>query len=245
MQAVRCRGVTREFRNGDDRALVLRGVDLDVSAGEMTLIAGPSGCGKTTLLSVITGLLAPSGGEVTVLGQALSRMSGAEMVLFRRRNLGLVSQQFSLLPPLTIAENVAVPLLAAGVRRRDAVARASEILASLGLGNRLKALPAVLSVGQQQRVAVARALVHDPRLVVCDEPTSALDGETGEAVMEMLLKIAVHPDRAILVVTHDQRVFPFADRIAWMNDGSIVRTEEVRPQTVRNANALARGKRAC
>ena len=223
--AVSCRQVKKEFGTGDNRALVLRGVDFDVRFGEMTMLVGPSGCGKTTLLSVIAGLLDATGGEIAVLGQNMDELSGSDSVLFRRKNLGFVFQQYNLLPALSAAENAAVPLLAAGVPRKKAVDQASALLAELGLEQRLRALPSQLSGGQQQRVALARALVHEPRLIVCDEPTSALDHETGQAVMDLLTKVAVRDDRAVIVVTHDSRVFDFADRIAHMDDGRIVKTE--------------------
>jgi len=147
--------------------------------------------------------------------------------LFRRKNLGFVFQQYNLLPPLTAVENAAVPLLAAGMTRRAAMAKASELLIELGLASRLSTRPAQLSGGEQQRVALARALVHEPRLVVCDEPTSALDARTGYSVMELLTKVAVRSDRAVIVVTHDNRVFEFADRICQMEDGRIVKTENM------------------
>jgi len=223
--AVSCKQVTKEFGTGENRALVLRGVDFDVRFGEMTLLVGPSGCGKTTLLSVIAGLLDATTGHISVLGQNLAELSGSESVTFRRKSLGFVFQQYNLLPALTAAENAAVPLLAAGVPRKRAVDQASAVLSDLGLEHRLRALPSQLSGGQQQRVALARALVHEPRLIVCDEPTSALDHESGHAVMELLTKTAVRNDRAVIVVTHDSRVFDFADRIAHMDDGRIVRTE--------------------
>src|SRR6266568_1851727 len=226
--AVVCRQVTKDFGDGESQVRVLRGVDLDVPFGEMTLLVGPSGCGKTTLLSVVAGLLNSTSGEVAVLGEDASRMSGGQAVQFRRRNIGFVFQQYNLLPALTAAENAAVPLFAAGVPKKKAVAAASDLLSQLGLGERLHALPSQLSGGQQQRVALARALVHEPRLVVCDEPTSALDHDTGEAVMELLANSAVHPDRAVVVVTHDSRVFQFADSVAYMDDGRIVKTESRR-----------------
>ncbi len=226
--AVSCRQVQKEFGAGDNRTLVLRGVDFDVRFGEMTFLVGPSGCGKTTLLSVIAGLLDASAGEISVLGQNMEDLSGSESVLFRRRNLGFVFQQYNLLPALTAAENAAIPLLAAGVPRKRAVEQSSALLAELGLEHRLHALPSQLSGGQQQRVALARALVHDPRLIVCDEPTSALDHESGHAVMDLLTRVAVRNDRAVVVVTHDSRVFEFADRIAHMDDGRIVRNEVTR-----------------
>jgi len=216
---------------------VLRGVDLAVPFGEMTLLVGPSGCGKTTLLSVVAGLLNANSGEVTVLGRDVNGMPGSAAIQFRRRNIGFVFQQYNLLPALTAAENAAVPLLAAGVPKKKAVAAASDLLSLLGLAERLHALPSQLSGGQQQRVALARALVHEPRLVVCDEPTSALDHETGNAVMELLTNVAVRPDRAVVVVTHDSRVFQFADRIAHMDDGRIVETSGAGLQPARQFHA--------
>jgi putative ABC transport system ATP-binding protein len=222
--AVSVRDVRKYFGQGDTRVEALRGVDLSVRAGELSFLVGPSGCGKTTLLSVIAGILEPSGGDVTVLGVQVLGLSGRDRVLFRRRNLGFVFQQYNLLPALTAAENVAVPLLAAGARRASALERATELLGRLGLAARVAALPSTLSGGQQQRVAIARALVHEPRLVVCDEPTAALDHESGEAVMTLLSESVVRPGRAVIVVTHDARVLHHADSIARMDDGRIVET---------------------
>ena len=144
---------------------------------------------------------------------------------FRGDNIGFVFQQYNLLPALTAAENAAVPLLIAGRPRHAAIAKANELLTTLGLGDRAGALPAQLSGGQQQRVAIARALIHEPRLLVCDEPTSALDGHAGQAVMELLCKVAVQPGRGVIVVTHDNRVFGFGDRIVTMSDGRVMRVE--------------------
>jgi len=171
------------------------------------------GCGKTTLLSVIAGLLDNSEGELEVLGETPAQMDQQERILFRRRNLGFVFQQYNLLPALNAAENVAVPLLAAGMKRKDAVDEAAVLLAQLGMEDRALSLPSQLSGGQPQRVALARVLVHKPRLIVCDEPTSALDAKTGHTVMELLSEVAVRPDRAVVVVTHESRVFDFADTI--------------------------------
>ena len=219
--AVRVRGVTKDFGSGTSQTRALRGVNLDVPYGELLMLVGPSGCGKTTLVSIIAGTLEPSAGEVRVLGQDLLGMRRSQIVRFRRDNVGFVFQSFNLLPALTAAENAAVPLLIAGWRRRDAVEAAAAVLDELGLGHRLAALPSELSGGQQQRVAIARALVHEPRLLVCDEPTSALDAENGRITMELIERIAVKPGRAVIVVTHDSRVFAFADRIASMEDGRI------------------------
>ena len=219
--AVRVRGVTKEFGTGGSLTRALRGVDLDVAYGELMILAGPSGCGKTTLVSIVAGTLEPSDGEVHVLGRDLVAMSNGRKVRFRRENVGFVFQAFNLLPSLTAAENAAVPLLIAGWSRPRAVEAASEILAELGLGDRLANLPSELSGGQQQRVAIARALVHEPRLIVCDEPTSALDAENGRITKELISRVGVQPDRAVIVVTHDSRVYSFADRIANMEDGRI------------------------
>lgn len=224
--AVRCRSVHKHFGDGDRRIHVLRGVDFEVNQGQLSFLVGPSGCGKTTLISVIAGLLDTTDGQVELFGEKPEAMRANERILFRRHNLGFVFQQYNLLPALTAAENAAVPLLAAGVKRKEAVDRATALLVRLGLESRAGTLPGKLSGGQQQRVALARALVHEPRLIVCDEPTAALDHATGEAVMELLAGSAVHPDRAVIVVTHDNRVFHFADSIAHMDDGRILRTEQ-------------------
>jgi putative ABC transport system ATP-binding protein len=228
--AVACRGVTKVFGTGEARVEALRGVELDVALGQMTMLVGPSGCGKTTLLSVIAGLLDRTAGEIHVLGVDTAMLSGAQRIEFRRRNVGFVFQQYNLLPALTAAENAAVPLLVGGMARRRAVEQAAELLDGLGLADRSHALPAELSGGQQQRVAFARALIHAPRLIVCDEPTAALDADTGKRVMEALTQVAVRPDRAVIVVTHDNRIFGFADRIAHMEDGRIVQVETPRKE---------------
>jgi putative ABC transport system ATP-binding protein len=220
-QAVLCRDVTKEFGAGDTRTLALRGVDLEVFTGEMTLLVGPSGCGKTTLISIIAGLLNPTAGEVSVLGQPLHRITNGRLVAFRGKEIGFVFQQYNLLPALTAAENAAVPLLIAGWPRLQAVEKAKSVLDMVGLGNRVHSFAHQLSGGQQQRVAIARALVHEPRLLVCDEPTAALDAQSGKTVMELLRKVAVQPGRAVIVVTHDNRVLTFGDRIVTMSDGQI------------------------
>ena len=223
--AVDCRGLTKHFGRGDTGLFALRGVDLTVCPGELTLLVGPSGCGKTTLLSVMAGILNPTDGSVRVLGEDLMQMSDSRKVDFRGRNIGFVFQQFNLLPALTAAENVTVPLIIAGWSKRRAMAASRLLLHQMDMSDRADAIPAELSGGQQQRVAIARALVHEPRLVVCDEPTSAIDHQTGKRIMDLLRRIAVQHDRAVIVVTHDRRVFDFANRIAHMDDGRIVDVE--------------------
>ena len=221
--AVLCRGITKVYGRGDNEVHALRGIDIDVARGELLMLIGPSGCGKTTLISVMAGILDATDGTCVVLGEDMRRVRGRARTRFRGRNIGFVFQQFNLLPSLTAAENVAIPLMLNGVGRKAAVRRARELLARVGLGERHRSLPSQLSGGQQQRVAIARALVHDPKLIVCDEPTSALDHETGHQVMELLREVAVGPDRTLIIVTHDARIFEFADRIARMDDGRIVR----------------------
>jgi putative ABC transport system ATP-binding protein len=223
--AVSCRGVVKDAVNGGARTRILHGVDLDVHAGELTLLMGASGCGKTTLISSIAGILATEGGSIEVFGMDLRKLKRTNLVHFRGINFGIVFQKLNLFPSLTVAENVAVPLLVQGERAVRAAARATELLHSVDLGRHVDKYPPQLSVGEQQRVAIARALVHNPRLVICDEPTAALDAASGRAVVELLRRIALNPNRAVIVVTHDNRIVPFADRIAHMSDGRITRVE--------------------
>jgi putative ABC transport system ATP-binding protein len=223
--AVACRQIVKVFGEGDTKTVALNGVDLDVYPGQMTLLVGQSGCGKTTLISIIAGLLNATSGALSVLGQDLIRMKGTPLVKFRQKNIGFVFQQYNLLPTLTAVENAAIPLIIAGVPRRKALATSQEILASVGLENRLHLLPSQLSGGQQQRVAIARALVHEPNLLVCDEPTAALDAQSGQTVMQLLRRVALQPQRAVIVVTHDNRVFGYGDRIIHMDDGIVTQVE--------------------
>ncbi|MHA3061405.1 ABC transporter ATP-binding protein [Acinetobacter sp. ANC 4636] len=229
--AIKCSGVTKDYGIGDAKVTALRGINLDVYRGELLILAGPSGCGKTTLISIIGGILKRDAGNCTILGKDLENMNTAERARFRGTSIGFVFQNFNLLPSLTIAENVAVPLLISGEDRKFALQRAGVVLEQVGLSEREDALPSQLSGGQQQRVAIARALVHEPKIIICDEPTSNLDHATGHAMMEILRNVAQAPDRALVVVTHDTRIYEFADRIAYMDDGKIakvtIETEEV------------------
>ncbi len=219
--AVACRDVVKGFGSGDARVMALRGVTLEVRAGEMTLLVGPSGCGKTTLISAIAGMLTPESGDIAVFGEKLRALSRRKLTAFRGATVGFVFQQFNLLPALTATENASIPLRVLGRPASEANRRAAELLDRLGLAEHRNRFPTELSGGQQQRVAIARALVHDPRLVVCDEPTASLDAANGQAAMALLRELAIKPGRAVIVVTHDERIFRFADRIAHMADGHI------------------------
>lgn len=215
------RGVRKGFGSGGTRIEVLHGVDLDVRLGELMLLAGPSGCGKTTLLTLIGGLLDADAGSILLFNERIDQMNAAKKTIFRRDHIGFVFQQFNLVPTLTAAENAAVPLLIKEVNRKEAVKKAAVMLERVGLGARLNSLPNKLSGGEQQRVAIARSLIADPKLLICDEPTASLDGDTGKKVMDTLCEVALRPDRCIIVVTHDARYFSYGNRIARMLDGRI------------------------
>jgi putative ABC transport system ATP-binding protein len=219
--AVECTGVKKVFGSGASEVQALRGIDLQVKDGEIMMLVGPSGCGKTTLISVIAGVLDATEGECKVFGQTMQDMTNDARTRYRGKNIGFVFQQFNLIPSLTLKENVGIPLMINGLSYDNALSRAQEALSKVGLGDRTNDRPAQLSGGQQQRVAIARALVHSPRLIVCDEPTSALDHKTGQHVVELLREIATGEGRALIIVTHDSRIFQYADRIARMDDGHV------------------------
>lgn len=219
--AVTCRELTKTYGEGETAVQALRGIDLEIHAGELMMLVGPSGCGKTTLISIIAGILHPSTGICDVFGSQPNALTEAARTSWRRDHIGFVFQSFNLMPALTAAENVSIPLLVQGIGRTEALKRAEEMLVRVGLSDRRQSLPAQLSGGQQQRVAIARALVHQPKLVVCDEPTSALDHETGHQVMGVLREVATAEERALVVVTHDARIFEFADRMARLDDGRV------------------------
>jgi putative ABC transport system ATP-binding protein len=225
--AVSLRGIVKSFGTGDTKVTVLRGIDLDIYLGEMLLLVGESGGGKTTLLSAIAGILDVDEGDIDVLGVPLSDLPAGKRTTFRGQTMGFIYQQFNLLPALTAAENVAVPLLIQKISRSAALRRARAMLDRVGLGDRAEFLPKNLSGGQQQRVAIARALVNEPRLLICDEPTAALDGPNGQKIMELLREVGRAPDRCVVIVTHDSRIFHFGDRIANLTDGRIVSIESI------------------
>ncbi len=225
------RAVDKSFGDGPDRIDVLKKVNLQACTGEIMMLVGPSGCGKTTLLSAIAGTLRVDAGNIQVFGSALETMSGGGLTRFRSTHIGFIFQQFNLIPTLSVAENVGIPLLIQGVSASKALDRSRAILDKVGLGTRWKERPNKLSGGEQQRVAIARALVHEPPLVICDEPTAALDARNGEIVLDLFRQVARSPERAVIIVTHDNRIFPYADRIARMDDGEIIEvSEQAHPQ---------------
>jgi putative ABC transport system ATP-binding protein len=219
--AIECLGITKSFKVGDTAVEVLHDVNVSVNSGELTYLVGESGSGKTTLISIIAGILYPTRGNVHVFESDIYRLSDSDLVRFRLSNIGFIFQQYNLLPTLTAAENAAIPLIAAGMKRSEAVEHAMVLLEKLNIANQADKYPRAMSGGQQQRVAIARALVHSPRLVVCDEPTAALDAKSGRRVMDLLREVALADDRAVIIVTHDNRIFDMADRILAMEDGRI------------------------
>jgi len=228
--SISCRAITKTFGSGDATVHALRGVDLEARWGEVMALVGPSGCGKTTLISILAGLLQRDQGDLSVLGDDPSSMGSHERTKWRGRNVGFIFQQFNLIPQVSVVENVAVPLLLQDTARREALDRSAALLAEVGLKGRERSRPTKLSGGQQQRVAIARALVSNPRLLVCDEPTSALDGATGQRVMGLIRDIAAHGERVVILVTHDERIFHFADRIVHMDDGLVTRVADAKSE---------------
>lgn len=218
---VECRDIKKTFGSGAGEVQALREIDISVRERETMMVVGPSGCGKTTLISVIAGVLDATDGECKVFGESMQKMSNEHRTRYRGKNIGFVFQQFNLIPSLTLRENVAIPLLINGMNYDKAMSLADEALGRVDIRDRASDRPTELSGGQQQRVAIARAIVHSPRLVVCDEPTSALDHATGQHIVELLREVAAGEGRALIVVTHDSRIFQYADRIARMDDGRI------------------------
>lgn len=221
--AISCQNIIKTYDTDGQIVTALNGINVEIGLGELMMLVGPSGCGKTTLISIIAGILNQDSGQCLLFGEDFQVLTNKEQLRFRAHNIGFVFQAYNLLPALNAIENVSVPLIINGTKRAIAEQKAKEILEQMGLSERMKALPAQLSGGQQQRVAIARALVHSPRLIVCDEPTSALDHKSGHIIMTLLKSIALQHDRALVIVTHDARIFNFADRIAEMDDGHIIK----------------------
>jgi len=220
--AIKIRGLVKSFGSGDTKITVLKGIDLDIRLGELLLLVGESGGGKTTLLSAIAGILDVDEGELEVLGVPLPLLSGRKKTRFRGQTMGFVYQQFNLLPALTAAENVAVPLLIHGASRQAALDRARAMLERVGLGDRADFVPAKLSGGQQQRVAIARSLCMKPKVMLFDEPTSALDPEMVKEVLDVMINLA-EEGMTMIVVSHEMGFAKsVAHRVIFMDFGQFV-----------------------
>ncbi len=217
--------VAKVLGSGAAKVAALKGVSLTLHGGELTLLMGPSGSGKTTLLSILGCMLTPTAGTVRVCGHSTAGADPEDLALLRREHIGFVFQSFHLFPTLSATDNVRLALDVRGERSRSAKAKSREALARVGLPHKIRAFPGELSGGEQQRVAIARAIVGNPSIILADEPTAALDGENGQAVMKILTGIAREQGRAVLIVTHDPRLLPFADRVVHIEDGRIVREE--------------------
>jgi len=222
---IRAKGLTKIYREGATELRALQGVDLEVRAGELTMLMGPSGSGKTTLLSILGCILGATEGKLEVLGEEVSSLPERELPRIRRAAIGFVFQGFNLFPTLTAAENVTLALDVRGVQSTKAKQRSEELLAEVGLAEKARSFPADLSGGQKQRVAIARALAGDPPILLADEPTAALDSVSGRTVIELLQRLAREDGRAVVMVTHDPRVLSYGDRIIRMEDGRIVGEE--------------------
>ncbi len=224
-ELLRVHNVSKTFGTGHTAVKALNGIHLHVMPGDIVLIMGPSGSGKTTLLTIAGGLLKPTSGEVTINGQDIVPMSETELPTVRRDNIGFVFQSFNLLDALTALENVEVALFLRGIKGIQAQQRATELLTRLGLKERLHFRPNQLSGGEKQRVAVARALANDPKIILADEPTANLDAKNGHDVMLLLCQIACQEQRGIVIVSHDNRLRSVAKRVIMIEDGRLVREE--------------------
>jgi len=221
--------VVKELGSGAGLVIALKGVSIELVPGELTLLMGPSGSGKTTLLSILGCIMAPTSGTLTIAGKQIAGLGPEELARIRRDHIGFIFQSYNLFPTLNAIENVRIALDVRGITGFAATSRAEEVLRDVGLGHRLTNYPGNLSGGEQQRVAVARAIASSPDIVLADEPTAALDSENGHAVMALLSRIAKEQQRSVLAVTHDPRTLGYADRVVRIEDGKIV-GEERRPE---------------
>jgi putative ABC transport system ATP-binding protein len=219
--------IVKFLGHGAGQVQALKGVSLELRGGELVLLMGPSGSGKTTLLSILGCLMTPASGTVRVRGQSIATADPEMLAKLRRDHIGFIFQSYHLFPTLTAEDNVRLALDVRGERSRRAAKAARDVLAMVGLAHKAKSFPSELSGGEQQRVAIARAIVGDAKAILADEPTGALDGKNGQAIMTLLAQIAKDQSRGVLVVTHDPRVVPFADRIVHIEDGKIVGEEAV------------------
>jgi putative ABC transport system ATP-binding protein len=224
--AIEAASLTKWFGSDDARTMAVREVSFDAYFGEMLYIVGPSGSGKTTLLSMISGILRPNAGAVKIEGVDIWGLSTDELAEFRLHKIGFVFQDYHLFPRLTTAENVAIPLILQHRPWDDALSEARKDLEVVGLKERAELPPVKLSGGEQQRVAISRALVSRPDILIFDEPTASLDGETGRNIVSFVRQHILSDQRCIVMVTHDSRIFEFADRIMRMEDGQLKAIEQ-------------------
>jgi putative ABC transport system ATP-binding protein len=220
--AIQCLDVKKSYGTGENVVEALKSTSLEVETGQLTLLVGPSGSGKTTLISIMATILTPDAGELVLLDQNMKGKTDNEKALFRSKNIGMVFQSLYLIPTLTIAENISLPLVISGMSEKKAMEESMKLLEKVHLSHRSNVSPSALSKGQQQKIAIARAMVNGGSIIICDEPTSALDHTAGFEIMEFLHTLAQDPTKAVVVVTHDPRIFKYADRVIQMCDGEIV-----------------------
>lgn len=221
MKTVECIGIKKFFPECEGKTEALRGIDLVIFEKTLTLLVGPSGSGKTTLLSILETILTPDEGDLFILGNHVNKMSEFEKANLRNKNIGVVFQALHLIPTLTILENVILPLTIKGEDKFPSQKKGLSLLSRLGIKNKINSFPSQLSIGEQERAAIARALINDPKIILCDEPTGSLDQANGHAFMSILRDLVSLESRTVLVVTHDNRIFSFADHILNINDGII------------------------
>jgi len=231
--AIEVRNLVKTYGAGETAVHALKQVDLDVNEGELLLLMGASGSGKTTLISIVGCILSATSGSCKIRGTETVGLPQNKLPKLRLENIGFIFQGFNLFPALTALENVEIALDLKNVRTGEAKRRAAELLERVGLADKLKSYPADLSGGQKQRVAIARALAGEPHIILADEPTAALDSVSGKLIMDLLQELAHEQNRAVVVVTHDNRIFDYADRIVHIEDGSISEQEISLPKTER------------
>lgn len=216
-----CTAIEKCFVKGNEKFEVLKKINFQAYEKQIIILMGPSGSGKSTFLSIIAGLITQDSGECLVLGKSINSLPEKEKTAFRGKNIGFMFQNIKLIPTLTTAQNVAIPLILQNVPREDAFKKAGELLTTFGLEKDLNSFPNLLSGGEQQRVSIARACVHTPKIILCDEPTSFLDHERGKKIMDLLKKIKEEQQATIIIVTHDPRILSYADKIMIIEDGTI------------------------
>ncbi len=244
MPLIQTENLTKVYGKGDTAVVALDHVSMSVNPGEFVAVMGPSGCGKSTLLHLMGGLDRPTEGSVTIDGSPLASLSDNALTQIRRRKIGFVFQFFNLIPILSAADNAALPLLLDGKNSAQARQKAVEWLQKVGLSARLNNRPDQLSAGQQQRVAIGRALISDPMLVLADEPTGNLDSRASDEIAGLLQQVAKEWGRSVLMVTHDPRIAAYADRIVFLKDGKVVNETRLESKNESNKQIVADELRA-